>query len=241
MQISFGIVGATGRFGGEILRAALADPDVRCVGASARPHSPRIGEEIAPGLRLSKDASSYIDECQVLICAAPAAAIEALPKGVPLVIGSTGLTEKDHALLQQLAKSVPLFYAPNFSLGMALLTQSVSRWGKQHTGATIDIVEQHRAGKLDQPSGSAHALARAIGMPQWDKVTTPRREGTLAIHSLRVCEALGEHHVQIHFGDERLEVVHRVSSPRAYAKGVLLALKWLLSQPPGLYSMEDLL
>ncbi len=147
----------------------------------------------------------------------------------PIVIGTTGLADSDFALLKKASIQIPIFYSPNFSLGMAILHQLVEKTAALfHKEAHIDLVEEHHAAKKDAPSGSALSLAKTIGRPTH-------------IHSLRSGQTIGSHTLYFNSPEEKITLSHHAHSRDAFARGCLTAAQFLSQQPPALYSMHDLL
>lgn len=144
----------------------------------------------------------------------------------PLIVGSTGHGKENMSALRQLSESVPVLFAPNFSLGIALLKSLVAQV-QDKVQAKVHIHEVHHKNKKDSPSGTALMLAEAL---QDADVTAERIEGEV-----------GTHEVHFHFGDEELILTHRAKSRDAFAKGALAAIKWIQSQPPGWYTMDNIL
>ena len=151
-------------------------------------------------------------------------------RGKPLVSGTTGLSEAQLAALQAASTRIPLVWASNFSLGVAVLHDLVERAARGLPGWDCDIVESHHVHKKDAPSGTALALgARA-------------EQGGLQPRyvSLRAGDIVGEHTVQLTGPGERLELVHRATDRDVFARGALLAAQRLAGRPPGRYRVADL-
>ena len=155
---------------------------------------------------------------------------EALPNHLcnkPIVIGSTGHSPSNFEAMEKQALTSPVVYAPNFSLGIALLQELIET---VQTYTEIDeshIVDIHHSEKRDAPSGTALQLAKLL-----DGCT---------IDSIRDGDVVGEHRVCLKFGDEEIELRHKAKGRSAFARGALHAIEWIAGQPPGLYSMEDVL
>lgn len=163
----------------------------------------------------------------------PAGMLEHLRRAIvhkkPLVVGTTGHPPENHAAMEHASKEIPILFSPNFSLGMAACVEAAALIARRLKGAcTIDIVEAHHVHKKDRPSGSALALKKAAGGEQ----TT--------IHSIRAGDIIGDHTVIFTCEGERIELKHQVHSRDAFARGALLAAKFLIGKPPGLYSIKDL-
>ncbi|MBI3508518.1 MAG: hypothetical protein HY069_02625, partial [Chlamydiia bacterium] len=153
----------------------------------------------------------------------------AIQQKVPLVVGTTGLAESEYASLQKTSREIPLFYSPNFSLGIALLKKlAVDVAQKFHPHAQVDLIETHHAGKRDAPSGTALWIAKSM---------EPRN---CQIHSLRVGNVVGEHALTFNTSAERICLSHVAHDLSAFGRGALTAALFLLQQPTGFYTMEDL-
>lgn len=147
---------------------------------------------------------------------------------VALLSGVTGLGAEHHDALATTARSVPVLWAPNFSLGVNLCLDLVSRAARRLVGVNeLTITDIHHAGKKDAPSGTALAFGAAAAPVQ------PRFE------SIREGEEIGEHRVRFSLPGEEVEIVHRALDRGIYARGALAAGLWLLEQPPGLYTVAS--
>lgn len=148
----------------------------------------------------------------------------------PVVIGTTGYRETEQKILEKASQQIPLFYAPNFSLGITLL-QEILRELVEKIGSktSIEIIEAHNQHKKDLPSGTALLLAQAAG-----RFSPP-------IHSIRAGDIIGDHTILLALEGERLELKHQAHSRDAFAQGALKAAQFLKNQIPGYYTMKDLL
>src|SRR3989304_601990 len=203
MKIALSIVGATGRVGKRVLSLALEDEAFHIVGGFARKDSVCAGQDL--GSLISKPPIGAFLHSRL------AAACQ-LKK--PLVIGSTGHSEKGKELIMQAAREIPILFSPNFSLGIALCLETVSLLAKNLYGsAFIDIIETHHIHKKDAPSGTAIALAKAAGNGKVveGKSEQPRRKEEIIIHTIRSGEVIGEHVVIFECGSERIELKHQAS------------------------------
>ena len=170
--------------------------------------------------------------------------------GLPLVTGTTGLTEKQMASLKQYAQKAPILWSPNMCLAVNLLEAMLGMLAQALNNADIEIVEQHHGQKEDAPSGTAKLFARSMARATGKKIICSRPEGNskgrkadeIYIHSLRGGEtAGGKNEVYFLAGQEEILISHRALSNNVYATGALLAAKWLINQKPGLYSMKDIM
>ena len=151
----------------------------------------------------------------------------------PIVIGTTGFEEKEKKHLLEAAKNIPIFWAPNFSLGMASLLYVTKILSSCLQDFTSHIEETHHTQKKDAPSGSALALKMAI------KQGSPHNSPS--IESFRIGDVIGDHTVFFNSEEESITLSHQAISRSVFAKGALAAAKFLANQKPGLYGMDDLL
>jgi 4-hydroxy-tetrahydrodipicolinate reductase len=251
------VVGAAGRMGREVVRAALEDDSIELAGGVVETGAPELDADIGElsgwgrsGVLATQDPP---DDVEVLIeFTVPDATVEHLAYARPVVIGTTGLSEEQLARVEEAAKIVPIVLAPNMSVGVSLLREMIRELsGKLGTGYDVEIVEAHHRNKVDAPSGTALLLARAAAEGRernLDEVAVfgregraPREEGEIGIHALRGGAVVGEHRVVFYSDGEEIEIVHRALSRRTFAAGALRAARFAAGAEPGLYSMRDVL
>ena len=169
------------------------------------------------------------------------AALEAcLEHGVPLVTGTTGLGEGWRSARDAAAARLAILEAPNMSIGVnltyVLLQAAAASIGAD---ADIDIIESHRSGKRDAPSGTALSMGEIIkaALPG-DKAGS---DAPVHYHSMRAGDIPGEHRVKFTLAGEQIEIGHLALNRSVFARGALKAAEWLKSAPPGLYDMRDVL
>lgn len=183
--------------------------------------------------------------------AVPAAIKKAAEKGIAYVIGTTGLTAEEQAVVNEAAKKIPVVQSGNYSLGVNLLLGLVKK-AAQILGAEydIEITEMHHKHKKDAPSGTALMLAKAAAQGRdtnEDFVygrkgeTGERPAGEIAIHALRGGSVIGDHTVMFAGDLERVELTHKAQGREAFAAGALRALEWAKGKNPGIYTMRDVL
>ena len=154
--------------------------------------------------------------------------------GVPLLSGTTALSDEDQSALQGAAGLVPVMWAPNLSFGVALMNALVRRAaGALGSDAGIHVTETHHVHKLDAPSGTALALAETA-----DEARTGKGD-EITFTSLREGEVVGEHTMSFSFGNEVLEITHKALDRDIFVHGALKAGQWLLEQAPGYYSTRE--
>jgi 4-hydroxy-tetrahydrodipicolinate reductase len=159
----------------------------------------------------------------------------ALQHRKPLVIGTTGHSREQRRLIEETAQSLPVVFASNFSIGVNVLFWLTCKAAEQLGGDfDAEIIETHHKMKKDAPSGTAKTLAEVLKASKKTQTEIP-------IQSIREGDVVGEHTVIFRGPSERLELTHRAASREIFARGALHVAKWIINQPPGLYSMQDVL
>ena len=166
----------------------------------------------------------------------------------PLVLGTTGQTEEELELIRQASEKTALFFAGNFSVGIAVLCRMAKQAAAAFPEADIEIVEIHHNRKLDVPSGTALALAKAVQSERPDSVLNigrhengKRQKREIDVHSLRMGNGTGIHEIYISTPTQTLTLRHEAHDRKLFAEGALDAAEFLRDKAPGLYGMEDLL
>jgi 4-hydroxy-tetrahydrodipicolinate reductase len=218
------LIGAAGRMGKTISDLANGDSEIHVVGQCD------LGDPIEPAM---KDCDVAIDFSNANAIAEICAA--ALQHRRPLVIGTTGHSQEQRRLIDETAQSLPIVFASNFSIGVNVLFWLTGKAAEQLGGDFgVKIVETHHTMKKDAPSGTAKTLAEVLK-------AIKKTESEIPIQSIREGDVVGEHTVIFRGPSERLELTHRAMSREIFARGALHAAKWIVNQPPGLYSMQDVL
>ena len=251
------VIGAAGRMGREVVRAALEDGSFELVGGVVEPGAPELGSDLGElcgagriEVAVAKDPPKTAEA--LVEFTTPEATVEHLSYGRPVVIGTTGLSEAQLARVEEAAEDIPVVLAPNMSVGVSLMREVVRELSeKLGAGYDIEVVEAHHRNKVDAPSGTALLLAWAAAEGRGrdlDEVAVygregraPRKEGEIGIHALRGGAVVGEHRVVFYGSGEEVEVVHRALSRRTFAVGALRAAAFVATAEPGLYSMRDVL
>jgi 4-hydroxy-tetrahydrodipicolinate reductase len=251
------VVGAAGRMGREVVRAALEDASFELVGGVVGPGAEELGADLGELCGWGRAGVTVTEgppeEAEALIeFTTPQATVGHLIYGKPVVIGTTGLTEEQRADVERAAQSVPIVLAPNMSVGVNLLREVVRELSeKLGNDFDIEIVEAHHRNKVDAPSGTALLLARAAAEGRRRDLgevavygregSSPREEGEIGIHAVRGGAVVGEHRVVFYGSGEEVEVTHRALSRRTFATGSLRAARFVAGAEPGLYSMRNVL
>ena len=227
------IHGASGRMGQALLRLAPDVPGLQVVAAVQR----RIGQRVVEGV--PHFAGSELGGAPAFDAAIDFSLPEGfdpvlslcVARGAAFVSGTTGISESQRDALREASQAIPVLWASNFSLGVAVLDELVERSAATLQGWDCDIVESHHTQKKDAPSGTALSLGEAAG----------RGGAQPRYASLRAGDIVGEHLVQFTAMGERIELVHRATNRDIFARGALHAASRLAGRAPGLYRVRDLL
>lgn len=228
--------------GARLCALALNDPALSLIGAVARDGARTIGSPAAPdGVRISEIASFPADfRADVVIdFSSDAGALHALAlaqrAGAALLIGTTALSAATTEALRRASAKRAVLVASNTSRGVAIAAAIVQNAARLYgPAAEVSIIEAHHRAKKDAPSGTAIRLAAAVtegGLPVNDD----------QIVSIRGGDVIGEHTVRFAAEGEYIEITHRATSRDLFARGALDAAKWLAAQPPGWWTMNDVL
>lgn len=168
--------------------------------------------------------------------------------GAAVVIGTTGHTDEEKALIYEAAKEIPVFYSGNMSLGIAVLCRLARDAARYFPDADIEIVEVHHNRKVDAPSGTALMLFHAIqevrpeATPHCGRAGEGKREkNEIGISSLRLGSVVGIHEVHIHTGTQCLTLRHEAVTRAMLADGAVDAARFMVGKKPGFYNMESML
>ena len=218
------LIGADGRMGKTISDLANDDSEIDIIARCD------LGDPIEPPMKNCDVAIDFSQaDASTEICAA------ALEYRKPLVIGTTGHSQEQRGIIEDTARSVAIVFASNFSIGVNVLFW-LTRNAAEKLGSDFDaeIVETHHKMKKDAPSGTAKTLAGILKAAR-------EMQSEIPIQSIREGDVVGEHTVIFSGPGERLELTHHAASREIFARGALRAAKWIINQPPGLYSMQDVL
>lgn len=171
-------------------------------------------------------------------------------KQIPIVIATTGFSNNQIEFIKHSSKYIPIFKSANMSLEVSIMNILVAKLSKLLSDCDIEIVETHHRNKKDAPSGTALMLASSINSAQENKFaftygrnfsTNKRSRNEIGIHSIRGGTEVGKHSVLFLGNDETFELTHSAYSRSIFAKGALLASKFLINKSAGFYEMKDLL
>jgi len=201
------------------------------------------GELSTPsGALISSNLEHVVEQADVIVDfslpAATASVVRAVRQaGKPMVCGVSGLDDAQMAALDEAATSIPLVYDRNMSQGIAVLQDLVQRAARSLGDEfAIEIHETHHIHKKDAPSGTALKLGEAVL-----RAKDAGNDDAIRYESERRGEVPGDHDVIFSSPTERLSLRHSVTTRQVFAEGALRAARWVISQPPGLYGMHDVL
>ena len=168
--------------------------------------------------------------------------------GAAAVIGTTGHTDEEKALIHAASREIPVFYAGNVSLGIAVLCRLVKDAVRYFPDADVEIVEVHHTRKVDAPSGTALMLFNAVKEVRPEAIPNCGRAGEgkrtkeeVGIHALRMGNVVGIHEVHINTGNQTLVLKHESGSRAMLADGAVAAARFMEGKAKGLYNMESIL
>lgn len=264
-MVRVGIAGAAGRMGKSLIAASVHTEGVEVTAAIECPDSAWVGRDAgeASGLPqlavpITSDFRSLVGRIDVLIdFTRPAATLDhvarCVEQGIRMVIGTTGFTPAERAVIADASRSIAIVLAPNMSVGVNLvlkLLQLTARTIGEQTD--IEIVEAHHRHKIDAPSGTAlrmgEVIAETLGRDLQrcaiygrEGHTGERERQTIGFSTIRAGDIVGEHTVMFADDGERVEISHKASSRQTFARGALRAARWIAGQSSGLFDMQDVL
>ena len=253
-DIKVGVFGASGRVGKLLIEDLKETKGMKLSTVFVRN---TLDFSIDPSVLVTSDMHAFLNACDIVVDFSLPEACETLLEAAmttpkPLVIGTTGLNVHQLNLLKQASELMPVLYATNMSLGVALLNKLVHQASAALEGFDIEIVEMHHRHKKDAPSGTALTLAESAATARnldLDKVRVSGRDGNIgershdeiAVMALRGGDIVGRHTVGFYNDGEFIELNHTATSRNTFSKGALRAAQWLTDQKAGLYSIADCL
>ena len=238
--------GASGRMGRNIVKLAEEN--------AAHSLAAAVSPELTPdGVQNFLALSDFAGEADMIIDFSHHSAVSALldyakSRKLPVVIGTTGHTEDEQALIRAAANEIPVFYSRNMSVGVSLLVQLAKQTAKVLPDAEIEIVEIHHDQKLDAPSGTALMIADGIKSVKPEATYNMGRSGQakrtkeeIGIHAIRIGNVVGIHEVLVSTGTQTITLKHEAHDRMLFAEGAVAAAEYLLGKAAGLYNMETML
>jgi len=259
------VMGAAGRMGRELVRAAHANSECTVIGGIEQEGSPALGQDLGTlagigelGVKVSDDPLELIARADAILdFTAPKSSVGfaglAANARIVHVLGTTGLSDEDEAAIAAAARHATIIKAGNMSLGVNLLVALTRKVAQAlNEDFDIEILEMHHKHKVDAPSGTALMLGQAAAEGRGishkersvrvrDGHTGPRGRGDIGYATLRGGNVVGEHTVLFVGEGERIELTHRATDRGIFARGAVRAALWGKGKQPGLYSMIDVL
>lgn len=216
------------------------------------------GHSLSVGIDIGENPAGQINACGVIVDFSAPDALEtnlsaAKAAGIPILIGTTGLDDAHHAMIDEAAKSVPVLQTGNTSLGVTLLAHLVREAAaKLGPDWDIEVLEMHHRHKVDAPSGTAKLLGEAAAQGRGIDLssnmdsgrhghTGPREEGAIGFATLRGGSVAGDHSVILAGDQERLTLSHSAENRMIFARGAVRGAEWLIGREAGRYSMDNVL
>ena len=253
-MINVGIHGGTGRVGRLLIENLKGDENAKVSVVHA---IEKVDFVIDEAIMITNDTTVMLENCDVVIDFTLPNGTESLLEAAlkipkPLVIGTTGLSKHQLNLLDEVARNMPVLYATNMSLGVAILNKLAAIASKALSDFDAEIVEQHHRYKKDAPSGTALTLAEHVAKARGldlDNVRVSGRDGNIgertkdeiAVMALRGGDIVGRHTAGFYNDGEFIELNHTATSRDTFAKGAIKASKWIVNQKSGLYNITDCL
>ena len=259
------ILGAAGRMGRTLVRMVHAEDGMRVAAAVEREDDPHVGADAGTlagigeiGVEVEGSLDRALDVSDVCIdFTLPGPTVEharaCRSRRRPMVVGTTGLSPEQRAMLAEAAADIAIMHAPNMSVGVNLCFKLLDIAARAlGDSVDVEIVEAHHRNKVDAPSGTAvrmgEVIAGALGRDLADCAvygreghTGIRDRTTIGFETIRAGDIVGEHTVMFGGEGERIELTHRATSRANFAAGAVRAARWVAKSPPGLYDMQDVL
>jgi len=253
-KINLAISGCLGRMGQQLIKSSKNNRSFKLASLT---ENKAINKKIA-GIKLDINTEQAFKKTDVIIdFTVPNCTLDILKIASKLkkrvVIGTTGFTQREEALIKKFSKSIPILKAGNMSLGVNLLMYLTEIASKSLNFEYLSkVFEAHHKHKKDYPSGTALMLGKGIadgknknlynliGKKFLNKKSFPYGK-KINFNSIRKGKIIGEHEVTFSSGKEIIRLNHEAFDRALYSDGALTAAKWLINKKPGLYSMRDLL
>jgi 4-hydroxy-tetrahydrodipicolinate reductase len=265
-SLNIAMLGASGRMGRSIIPLIAGDANgLRLSGALTAPGDATVGQDAGVFAGVSPLAIALTDQAERALRDADVAIDFTLPaasivharicreQNCALVIGTTGHDAAQRAELEQIARAIPLVLAPNMSVGVNVLFRLAELAARAlDEGFDAEIFEAHHRNKVDAPSGTALGLGKAVAQGRGvdlEKVadyarhgeTGVRKRGNIGFSVVRGGDIVGDHRLIFAGAGEQIELAHHAQDRSGFARGALVAARWVVGRPPGLYSMLDVL
>jgi 4-hydroxy-tetrahydrodipicolinate reductase len=259
------ITGCCGRMGRRIASLAAKDKSFQIHAAIEAKNNSEIGNNIGDVigekslfLNITDDLAYAAKGADIIIdFTTPVATLSTLSiarcEKIPIVIGTTGIKDEEQKVIESSAKVIPVLYSSNMSIGVnvlfGLVPAAAAALGEDYD---IEIIESHHNKKKDAPSGTAKTLLERISQAKGknaadiaiygrDGNVGQRPRNQIGVHAVRAGGIVGEHTVIFAGENETVVITHRANSRDIFAKGALMAAKYITGKSPGLYNMENVI
>ena len=263
--MKIGIVGCTGRMGKALIEEIYLNNNCELSAGAVRPDSDFVGLDIgtlagidAVGINACGTLEGLFDNSDAVIdFSKPNVALKcakiASETGKILVSGTTGFSDDEISQLKEYSKNTTIIWSGNMSMGINILSSVVEQVASiLDDSFDIEIVEMHHCHKVDAPSGTALLLGESaakgrkvslndVECKSRDGIIGSRKRGEIGFSTIRGGDVVGEHTVMFAGDGERLELTHKASSRKIFAKGAVKAAIWAKNKQKGFYSMKDIL
>ena len=264
-DIKVGICGAAGRMGRTLIKEVTLDETLQLAAALENSKHTDIGKDsgIVAGIQksgviISDDQNNFFSTADAVIDFSLANTTisnikKASENGCCYVLGTTGLDDETLNVIKKYSETMAIIMSSNMSVGVNIalyLTRRIAEMLDEEFDA--EIHEIHHKEKIDSPSGTAISLGKAVAEGRKVDLAQKslfsrvgevgvRKKGQIGFSVQRGGDVVGDHTVTFAGPGERLELSHKAASRVIFAKGAIRGLKWLISKPPGLYDMQDVL
>lgn len=252
-MINVTICGIAGKMGREVVQAAAECEDIKIsAGLEVSGHH-LIGKKL-DGIDVFGDVKTAVGNCDCIVDftnheVALSILTDVKSDRKPFISGTTGFTDHDIRKIMEVSKKIPVFIAPNMSLGVSTLYDLIEHAVKNIPDFDIEIVETHHRMKKDAPSGTARAIIDLVkaNRPELKTIAErrgiigARRQDEMGVFAIRGGDVVGEHRVLFLGSGEFIELRHFATSRRCFAQGALAAVRFIINRKPGFYTMADLL
>jgi 4-hydroxy-tetrahydrodipicolinate reductase len=244
MSISLLISGITGKLGKAVAEELNQSNDIFLAGGLASTENLNLGKPLNTFLNtdsdaiLTSDLNSFKNQVDIVLDVSSVENFDNLidfcgTNNLPLILASTGHTERQIKLIEKYSLSFPILVAPNLSVGINLLKKSLLSFKKNKLIKKIIIKETHHKEKKDSPSGTAKDLSKFINEELNLDIKTN-------IVSIRDESTVGIHEIKIIFASDEIVITHKANNRKIFAEGAIKAVEWISCQKPGLYTMQEI-
>jgi 4-hydroxy-tetrahydrodipicolinate reductase len=265
-KLRIAVAGCAGRMGKCLISAVAQSGECELTAASEYKGSSLIGADAGEVAGIGKNGVTVVDNLAavaddfdlIIDFTRPEPSLEhlkiAAENGKLFVLGTTGFSKEQLSQIDDFAKSVPMVFASNFSVGVNLVFNLLAQATKvMGSYADIEIIEAHHRHKVDAPSGTALSMGKAIAdvlgkdlndisVRGRDGITGERKPGTIGFSAIRAGDIVGEHTAMFADIGERVEITHKASSRMTFASGAVRAALWLRRHPEKrIHSMKEVL